>query len=495
MPRKKALIWLGGDVSGYELVTYRLGEAKSTSFLGAAALRILYNGDIDKLIAVVPETLFEDGHCGNYKLLVEAKSGYRGLRLVKRTPRGERDITIVDSSVHELLEQGIECITTPHPGVAGPLRLDRGEGKVLVEYGESRESRGTFNSLVNKIYLAMRRLAIEDYSIIVDLTHGTNPLVSGSLLASTMIASVYEIPIRIYMAPVMGRPSQDTIVEFIDMTEASSLVNTIASGINAWKLIDERLLPIEDIARLGRSLGPRYRGTYGHLKKAIDGSGNLLWTLRSGQVPLVPHEIYTLRKTLARAQPSFEEMIRDEDAIRENAAWIPLADAALTLTSRIIQELHATRNMDVMIAALRKLASSGMPDRALGPARELAVVGVLAASTGEGAYKVGDTAWMQADKILRECAGKRHDSSVSDEDCRELGLDPERLGGFERIRQLRNRLMHGRLSKDDEAQVVVSEGDVDVEIKSGVINRDELADMVGDALSIIESLAKPSRER
>ncbi|MCE4601574.1 MAG: hypothetical protein F7C08_03205 [Desulfurococcales archaeon] len=494
MTEKQVLIWMGGDVSGYELVTYRLGDKRGTSFLAAAALRALYNGNIDRLIVIVPETLFEDSHCKNYKLLLEAKSGYRGLRLAKRAPRGERDVTIVDSSVYELLEHGIECVTTPHPGVAGPLRLNRGEDKVLVEYGESRESHGTFNSLVNKVYLTFRQLVLEDYNMVIDLTHGTNPLVSGALLASSMIAAVYEIPIRIYMAPIMGRPSRDTVVEFIDMTEASSMVNTIASGINAWKLMDERLLPIDDIARLGRSLGPRYKKTYGDLKKAVEGSGNLLWTLRSGQIPLVPSSTATLRDTLSRAKNSFDEIVRDESAVREDTAWIPLADAAITLTSRIVHELQATRNIDVMIAALKKLASSGMPDRVLGPARELAVVAVLAANMGEGTYRVGDQAWEGADRLLRECAGQRRECNISDEDCRRLGLDPEMLGDFERIRQIRNRLMHGRISRDDGAVIEVGKDDIKVKLGSDVISSGDISSITGGMLSFIESLIRPKKE-
>ncbi len=74
-------------------------------------------------------------------------------------------------------------------------------------------------------------------------------------------------------------------MEFIDVMDA-----------NAWKKLDERLLLVEDVRRLGKVLESRHCEIYGSVNKLLGKSSNLLWVMRSGQLPLVPNKLQDLER-------------------------------------------------------------------------------------------------------------------------------------------------------------------------------------------------------
>jgi len=57
---------------------------------------------------------------------------------------------------------------------------------------------------------------------------------------------------------------------------------------------------------------------------------------------------------------------------------------------------------------------------------------------------------------------------------------------FERVRQYRNRLMHGRLSKDDNARLRLSDSDIEVELPTGLIDKEELNKLANELLKKLE---------
>lgn len=458
-----ALVWLGGNASTYEPVTYRLGAGREKSVLAAAALNSLLAGELggfEKLLVLIPETLFPGNHCEAYRLLLEAKTGYQGKKLKRPLRGGFEDATRFDENVHQVLRQGFECRTVPHPGVASPLVLEEKGDTYIVSYGERRVYRRPFEAMLNTVYAALRGLASRGYSIVFDLTHGTNPLVSATLLSAAMLRSVYGpegVETRLYMAPVMGKLGEDAEVEFIEMTGAAETVNTLASGINAWMMLDERLLPRDAVRRVGRSLGPRYNKVYGSLVGVVDKSSKLLWALRSGQVPVIPGQLDALRKLQDKTHSSLEELLQDAEGLAASEPWVPVADAVAVATKRLVHRLLKERNDETMIAALEELVRAGMPDRALGPARELVVALLVAKHTPPNSLvRVGDKEWENIARWLDKCAMSRHGKEP--EDCGKLPLDREDLKVYDQARKLRNRLMHGRLSREEGAALSVLPG-------------------------------------
>jgi len=472
--KRWALVWLGGAATGYEPVTYRLGGQRARSVLAAAALNKLLaaeTGGFEKRLVLVPETLFAENHCGMYRLLLEAKTGYKGKRLVRPKRGGPEDITRPDELAQQLLEQGFDCRVVPHPGAASPIVLEQAhgeEGVYQARFGGQEVHEAPFEAMLNTVYAALRGLSRDGYSLVIDLSHGTNPLVSATLLAASMIAAVYGpdgVETRIYMAPVMGKVGEGTEVEFIDMTGAAGTVNTVASGINAWKMLDERLLPRDAVTRISGRLGRRYGPLYGKVKAVVEKSAELLWTLRSGQVPLVPERLEALAGLQRRASQGLETILQDPDAVAADVAWVPVADAVLASTQRLTERLRHDTNMGTILAALGELVEKDMPDRALGSAREL-VVALLAAkqqSPGD-IVRVEDHEWKRISGLLEKCArtGDEEETMLSAE-CSSLPLSNEELAAYSRARQLRNKLMHGRLSKEENVAIEILEaGDIKV---------------------------------
>jgi hypothetical protein len=125
---KWALLWVGGDVGNYEKVRYLYGDDVAETFLAAEALRRLLPkslGEFEYFHVFIPETLFEDNHCENYRLLIRAKAGCNGLRLFVKLKDYE-DATKPDNGVcelAELLEERGSCSVVPHPGRGRPLVL------------------------------------------------------------------------------------------------------------------------------------------------------------------------------------------------------------------------------------------------------------------------------------------------------------------------------------------------------------------------------------
>jgi len=474
LSRSWALVWLGGDASGYESVVYRLGGREAASVLAPAALASLLAAGRDepeKLVVLVPETLFEGSHCDMYRLLVEAKTGYGGKRLLKNVRGRLDDVTRPDQLAHRLLERDVECVVVPHPGVASPLKLEARGGGYLVSYGLQGVYSASFDAMVNTVYAALRRLARNGLDLVVDLTHGTNLLVSAALLSAAMIKAVYksgEAAVKAYMAPVLGRPGTDTRVEFIDVTPAVETVNTVAAGINAWMMLDERLLPMEAVRDIGRSLGPRYGRGYSSVKSLVEKTSELLWALRSGQVPVAPKLLRGLKRMHGEAEKRLEEMLSDRDALTLPAPWVPVADAAAVTAENLVRRLLKAYNVDTMIESAESLAEKGMPDKALGPARELVVALLLARQAEpQSKIRVGGDEWQKLETLLHNCARRASDSRGGQPRSRAgrsgLPLTDKELKSYERARSLRNRLMHGRLSREENVELIVTdEGDLEV---------------------------------
>ncbi|HID40680.1 MAG TPA: hypothetical protein EYP33_00800, partial [Pyrodictium sp.] len=457
-----ALVWIAGDVTGYSLVNYATPDGKLyTSFVSAAALAEATQPS--RLAVIVPETLFEDNHCGSYRLLLEAKAGANGRQLLVQRGSKTEDATTRDKLAEKLLARGFDCYVAPHPGVAAPLRvLDKG-GKVLVARGGRRRYPGySFHLVFSLVYTVLRRYAARGSTVCLDLTHGSNVLVSAALLAASLLPIVHGARLRVYAAPVLGRPGDDP-VEFLDMTGSAALVREIAAGAAAWSMLDERLLPLDLFHKAGRQLGPGHREVYGKTATVLRMAEALLWGIRSGQAPILRGTARRLAERLPEARDSLDSLIEKEYPVDENPhtekwvehsampPWVPLADTVITLTAELLRRLgldpethQEPSNRELVERILQEMLDKGYPDRALSVAREWLVATLLANSyTRDTPVPVGGEEWQRIEQELR-----RRGNQLAQ--------------AFEKARQLRNRLMHGRISKEEQACIVVDGDDIHV---------------------------------
>jgi len=136
---------------------------------------------------------------------------------------------------------------------------------------------------------------------------------------------------------------------------------------------------------------------------------------------------------------------------------------SIALMKRAMSELRGGTNVEFVQKGLRLLAEREYADRALSIAREWAVALTLWRKSTRGEVKVEDSEWVCAEADL-------------------VKRDPV----FERVRQYRNRLMHGRLSRDDNAKLKLGDRDIEVELSTGLIDKEELNKLANELLKKLE---------
>ena len=200
----------------------------------------------------------------------------------------------------------------------------------------------------------------------------------------------------------------------------------------------------------------------------------LLWALRSGQLVAARRLVEELGEELEEAEQKFSRLVSQELPLDDKPheewgrhagepPWPPVTSIALTLTKRAVSELRSGTNVEFVQKGLRLLAEREYADRALSIAREWAVALSLWRKGTRGEAKVGDSEWAKAEADL-------------------VKRDPV----FERVRQYRNRLMHGRLSRDDNARLKLSDRDIEVELPTGLIDKEELNKLANELLKKLE---------
>ena len=464
--------------------------SQGLTFTSAAYLAEAF--DVDKAVVIIPETLFEKDHCRLYRLLLEAKSGYNNRRLYvcKRDGRCS-DETIEDKLVRKLIMRGFDCYVVPHPGLASPLSVTVHGDYVEVRRGSARQYPDYgFNLVFDSVYriLAMYAEQVKESSssICVDVTHGTNLLVSATLLAASLIPIVYDVDVRVYAAPVMARPGEATEVSVLELSDAVNAVKEVIAGALAWSKVDERLMNVGYYESMGSRLGRKYRDVYGDIRSVLASGVKLLWGLRSGQVPVAIDYVEMLRCRLDGAKSKLRDILSRElplddqphqDVWREHCGeppWATVASACTVLIDKLLRELSGHSNLERMVKALDKLLTVGYPDKVVCVGRELITL-VYAWKTWKKdlqELKVGENEW-------RSLEG-------------ELAREKELASVFERVRSLRNKLMHGRLSREENV-VVKRRDNEDVELYSGgerlrLIEREEVERVAKELVSKLKTM-------
>lgn len=484
---RRGLVWCGGDASGYVQVEYVIGSKNVATFLAPAALHSVY--DYSALAVMIPQTLFAEKPYESYRLLLEAKSGWGGLTLV----RNDQVLTQHDQEVHRLLQRGFECYVVPHPGVASPITLSASGSTIAIEYGKAQTFECSFNSMLNTAYRWLLSFAEEHGlgELHVDLTHGSNVMVSSLLIAATILREALPIDVRFWSAPILGRPQAGQVVEVLDVTDAVRAQTEVISGAVAWRNLDERVLPLEYFRDLGARLGARHKGLYSHVRDFLEEAGELLWGLRSGQALTVIEKLRPLSQKLEDREKEFRGLLEREfprelggirrDLCRESP-WVPVVHAALQKTRDLLSRLDGGDGYEVMQNILRLYSERELYDKALCVGREWLVL-LLLRRLGLQQVRCGEGEWARVDNILTKLGRGEAMTPEDGELLSQLGTTKEYAKVFEKTRSFRNKLMHGRMSKEDAVVMDISRGVPTRKVK--IIGKDELNEVTEELLELI----------
>ena len=507
----RILVWCGGDVTNYYQVNYKVENQRVSTFLAPAALNDVFNFDV--LVALIPSTLFTVNHAESYRKLLEAKSMYQGLRLV-----GVQCFD--DGIVHKILDKGFRSYVVPHGGLSSPITLKIQGNEVAVDRGSQVFSSYDFNVTFNAVYAALRDciMGLRDGNVElhIDLTHGSNVLITALMLASQIIAEVEELQAEkslfLWCAPVLTRPQPSVAVEFLDVSKASNIARELITGAHAWRRIDERFLPTRLYEEVGCRLGREFKGVYGQVKSILREAEELLWTLRSGQAPLA----YKLCKEICQgdggdcnrintARANLDSMIRSkylvEGWLNTDEPWIPIADAAIELTDKLIKSLTSKGwdPINITTTSLRKMLEAEYHDKVIAVAREYAIYLMLRKLCFKAMSKtrIGEGAWQQLDEAIKQIhlaqRGQADTSLTALYQCmlKNLDINSHIIGEFDELRQMRNKLMHGGLSREFQADIELASGrilDINSNQDKKPIDKAEAERKAKEAIELIKKL-------
>lgn len=468
----KTLVWCAGDVSNYQQVNYDVEGELVTTFLAPAALNEVL--DFDDLIVLIPSTLFTSDHVKGYELLLRAKSRYGGLELVDRA-------CFDDQPVHKVIGKGFRSHVVPHGGLSSPLKLDVDGHRVIIrQVGEAPKLFDyDFNVTFNTIYSALatsldRSNRVELH---IDLTHGSNIMVMALMLVSQVVAEVKNLQpgedIFLWCAPILARPQPNIRVKFMNLSAASSITREVVSGACAWRNLDERPLPVRVYESMGKHLGSEFRGVYGSVKGLLRKAQELLWVLRSGQAPLTYKLCQEIKSTIHQAQENLNKMMKEkylsESWQSTDEPWVPVADIVVKLTNSLVSELTSRGDspIEVTISSLEKMYHAKYYDKVISVAREYIIFLILRELDHQRRLRedIAGESWTSVDNQLTMLARPNTANKMKNDlqlqiqnILRRKGISMEEVQIFKRLRQVRNKLMHGGLSKEFNADIELNTG-------------------------------------
>jgi len=503
MPR--GLIWCGGDVTQYVPVSYHIENERVNTFFVPAALNAVFN--YDKLAALIPKTLFTSDHGMSYELLLKAKSGYPPYTMEK---------TVNDPHVKELVRKGFTRFIVPHPGIAAPLSLtiedSEGEKKVRVRRTKSIEFTCSFNRVLNFIYRHLIEFTENSDidEVHLDLTHGTNVLVNALMIAGTILHMSRDVEVKFWSAPILGRPQPSQEVEILDITDAVKAMTEVVSGTVAWRLVDERILPVGYLKEMGRELGPKYRHVFGNVQSIASKASSILWGIRSGQAVILRKQLEQLAQVVSNAKESLRELLNREfspDISQENEGacveppWVLVADVVIERTRRLLDriteeaidmESSHLSNLKLVRRFLRLYKEVELYDKILSLGREwlvLLLVRRLLKGSEVKRIKIGEGEWRRIDDIIAKWTSASRLDLEESALLSKLGLKTEDRDVLTHVRMYRNMLMHGRLSREEDLYLDIESGEISKkDLKTNIIKKETLKKVSEKLLELINRL-------
>ncbi|MCY0860607.1 MAG: hypothetical protein OWQ54_09280 [Sulfolobaceae archaeon] len=449
--QKSCLIYIAGDVTNYSLVNYSLDGKNYDSFFSAHALWDALK--TDKAVALLPDSLITtETKCKDDVEVL--KKAYKNM-LRDRASQLQSNSPTFDQFLNEL-----EVEYIPNVGVGNSKVTDCNENLVTEEKGGERryktvpytKSRSpTF--IYNTIYAVLNKYSRNYEKFIIDLTHGTNVLVSALLAVST------QFDAEVYAAPIMGAPSGTVeIVKLNDIIEA--MKDALKINLSIEKL-DERYLV--DYTRKLRDLIPsnfdNYKDLIGRIKSTdLNKVNDFLWNLRNGFVvksldsmKILQQYLQQLESDVSSLSKIYEEWYNKANNAFQKDNKIVLSNFISTLKVKdVINYLNpGSDDVEKMLRILDKYIDVEYYDKALSLGRELPVAECMS-NHGGGKFDDNDRIYKNCDDFVTNYLKSKHSELL----------------------QYRNYLMHSGLSIDLKVEVTkdrrITQG-VNID-KSNIIN-------------------------
>ncbi|BFI75732.1 hypothetical protein [Sulfurisphaera ohwakuensis] len=419
----KCLVYIAGDVTSYATTNYEFEGKEFNTFFSAHALAKLL--DPQKIVALLPDSLVVHDNSTAQDLPILIK-GYKNM-ILNRSNQLFKDENM-KKDVEDFVNK-IDVRVIPNVGSGQAYYVDK-EGKLLSE-GQKYKRNPYYTErspvfIFNVIYSIFNELSKSCDEIIVDLTHGTNVLVSVTMA----VGSLFNC--RFVAAPIMGTPGNK--VSVVELTEVVKAMKDSLAITYSIEKVDERYF--RDYSETLRKLNPsefkEMKELIGKIKsddpnKVI----NFLKNLRNG---------FALEgvKSMKELKDYINELENDVNSLSmaygewynhayfENENRIVLSHFYSTI--KVKDLLYSGNDLEVLEKILDLYIKVGYYDKAISLARELPVAFCLN-SRGGGTYSDDDKNYKECDEIVREY-----------------------LEGSSML-QFRNILMHGSLSKDLKAEV------------------------------------------
>ncbi|QKR00757.1 hypothetical protein GWK48_10475 [Metallosphaera tengchongensis] len=426
MSNRACLTYVAGDVTSYQVVKYSFQGKDYTSFFSAHALWSAL--DPEETVALLPDSLIS-ANCDNKEVV---KKAYKDMLTTRAHELQQKQgFDPVSTKFNEFLD-GMKVEYIPNVGVGsgmvadceGNLSRDKDGRPIRQPYSSSRDP--TF--IYNAVFAVLHRYHSEGCGkFIVDLTHGTNVLVSALLASSALFES------DIYAAPVMGSPSG--VVEIVGLSNiVEAMKDSLKIGLSI-EMMDERY-SVDYTGRL-RDLNPtefgRSRELVNRVKRVdLNKVNDFLWNMRNGfvvngiasmrdlqqYIPQLRQDFLSLRDlylTWYNAEPRFQKESR-----------IVLSNFSSTLgIEGVLNSLLGKDDIETLFKALEKYIEVEYYDKALSLARELPVAECLS-NHGGGTFDDNDRMY----RLCEDLVGSYIELNNSD------------------FQKFRNLLMHSGLSKD-----------------------------------------------
>ncbi|BBG23587.1 TM1812 family CRISPR-associated protein [Sulfuracidifex tepidarius] len=424
----KCLLYIAGDVNNYNPVRYIINGREEFTFIAAHALSQVLNPD--RVVALLPDSLIvEEGNSVNVDNLVKA---YRDL-LRKRASKLQSQLSEDKQKGLEEFIQKMEVRYIPNIGV-GSATLSRNGEVVVNEDGKNgggvvkkpykREGNPTF--VFNVIYSVFKELESDDCDeFLVDLTHGTNVLVSITLSVGSLFNSSF------FSAPVIGNPGTQE-VRVLDLTEVVKATKDSLMISSSIEKLDERYF--KDYSSSLRGLNPNtFNGDEVYVIKNIKGADpgkviNLLRDIRNGfsvnamrDIEDVNENIESIKQDVDKLRSFFSEWYKHQT--------LDVREIVLSNFYSTFKVERITSNMEDDITSLMKLLKlyidASMYDKAFSLARELPVAFCMKLRGG-GTFDAEDNKYEKCDNLVTSYFNSYHSE----------------------VLKYRNVLMHGGLSID-----------------------------------------------
>ncbi|ARM74576.1 TM1812 family CRISPR-associated protein [Acidianus manzaensis] len=373
----EVLFYIAGDVSNYNVITYKYSNQSEKTFFAAHALYKIFKPE--KVVALLPDSLISSGDKLDPGQLKDAYTQLIKERASKLNYNQEE----IDAFLRNL-----EAYVIPNTGIGSAIKAN---GSNLEKSKDDKYARVPYSSnfspvfIFNVIYSIFRKYRDDGYDIILDLTHGTNVLTSISLTVASMFNA------KVFAAPVMGSPGQQQEVNIVELTGVIEAMKDSIMTEESIKKVDERYFRdySDKLKEIRPDKMPEISDILGKIKSHDPGRiKNFLAELRNG----FPVNAVKELKELEDEMTNFENRVMTlKDAYEKWYSYSKLSEftsillsnfySALTVKS-LISRIKASNDLDSLRNIIDLYAEVKYYDKFLSLAREYPIAYCLKINGG-----------------------------------------------------------------------------------------------------------------